>query len=67
MKRVFEVEWEDDFGPLWMNTSNLLICLINTCKYSRFTVKDVTGDGKCNSSPESSGPLIKKDFKEDAQ
>jgi hypothetical protein len=56
-KRVFEIEWDDDNGPLWMNTSNLLLCLTHYCKNSKFTVRDVTGDGEANPDPESAGPL----------
>ncbi len=27
MKRTFEIEWEDDLGPMWMNVDNLMSCL----------------------------------------
>ena len=27
MKRVFVIEYPDDFGPMWMNEYNLMICL----------------------------------------
>ena len=27
MKRVFEVEWDDELGPFWMNKDSLLACL----------------------------------------
>lgn len=54
MKRKFEIEWPDDCGPMWMNTSNLLLCLTNYCRNTRFTVRDVTGDG--NPYAESAGP-----------
>ena len=27
MKRIFEIEWNDDFGPMWMNKDNLIQCL----------------------------------------
>lgn len=27
MKRVFEIEYPDDFGPKWMNVDNLKMCL----------------------------------------
>lgn len=40
MKRIFEIEYPDDHGPMWMNRDNLLICLT-----TEFTVTDVTGDG----------------------
>lgn len=57
MKRTFEIEFPDDLGPLWMNKSNLLTCLTNTCPNTIFTVKDVTGLGDCDPTPESMGPL----------
>lgn len=59
MKRTFEIEFPDDLGPLWMNTSNLLICLTNTCVNTEFTVKDVTGDGLAITDPETAGPKNK--------
>ena len=51
MKRVFEIEWPDDNGPLWMNRDNLLLCLTSYCRNSEFTVRDVTGDGNCDPTP----------------
>jgi len=57
MKRVFEIEWDDDYGPLWMNTTNLLICLTEVCINSKFTVRDVTGDGVAREEPETMGPI----------
>ena len=27
MKRVFEIEWPDDCGPMWLNRDNLMLCL----------------------------------------
>jgi hypothetical protein len=56
MKRTFEIEFDDDCGPLWMNKTNLLTCLTNTCRNSKFTVRDLTGD-QCDPSAESAGPL----------
>ena len=56
MKRRFEIEWPDDCGPLWMNTSNLLLCLTAVCTNTRFSVRDVTGDGEANIATETSGP-----------
>lgn len=56
MKRTFTIEFPDDLGDLWMNKSNLLICLTNTCPNTRFTVQDITGD-QCDPLPESSGPI----------
>ena len=51
MKRVFEIEWPDDNGPLWMNRDNLLLCLTANCRGTEFTVWDVTGDGNCDLMP----------------
>lgn len=56
MKRLFEIEWPDDCGQLWMNTSNLLICLTDYCRNTKFTVRDVTGDGEACTVPETAGP-----------
>jgi hypothetical protein len=55
MKRTFEIEWPDENGPMWMNVSNLLFCLTETCRNTRFTVRDLTGDGDIQT--ESAGPL----------
>ena len=55
-KRIFEIEWSDDNGPLWMNTSNLLLCLTEYCRNDVFTVRDVTGDGEAIEGHETSGP-----------
>ena len=44
MKRIFEIEYNDDCGSLWMNRDNLLLCLTAYCTNSRFTVRDLTGD-----------------------
>lgn len=54
-KRKFEIEYPDDHGPLWMNKSNLLICLTSVCPNTRFTVRDITGD-QASDEPESAGP-----------
>ena len=56
MKRKFEIEWPDDNGELWMNTSNLLLCLLRTCSNSEFSVRDVTGDGHASTHTEKGGP-----------
>jgi hypothetical protein len=45
MKRIFEIEWPDDSGALWMNKSNLLTCLTAYCRNTTFSARDVTGDG----------------------
>lgn len=66
MKRTFEIEWDDENGPLWMNTSNLLLCLTRTCRNDEFTVRDVTGDG-CNDQPETAGPLGQTKLMEDVR
>lgn len=45
MKRTFEIEWNDDLGPMWMNEENLLNCLHGTEKCSPgliTAVRDVT-------------------------
>jgi hypothetical protein len=54
VKRVFEIEYPDDCGPLWMNRDNLLLCLTSYCCNTEFTVRDVTGDGECDPSPATS-------------
>lgn len=54
-KRVFEIIWSGDTGPLWMNRDNLLLCLIRSCNNTEFTVRDVTGDG-CDTRASSAGP-----------
>ena len=41
-KRIFEIEWSGDTGPMWMNASNLLTTLIAYCPNITFTVEDVT-------------------------
>jgi hypothetical protein len=56
-KRTFEIAWPDDLGPLWMNTSNLLVCLTQACPNTRFTVVDVTGDEAASAAPETAGPV----------
>ena len=47
MKRVFEIEWQGDTGPLWMNEDNLLMCL-TTKEFCgpkmQISVRDITGD-----------------------
>lgn len=55
--RKFSIEWPDDHGPLWMNTSNLLVCLTQHCRNTRFNVMDITGDGQANEQPETAGPI----------
>ena len=65
MKRRFEIEWSDENGPLWTNTSNLLECLCRTCRNSEFTVTDVTGDGQASETPESRGALGQTKLMED--
>jgi hypothetical protein len=57
-KRTFEVEWYDeDSGPLWMNTSNLLLCLTHYCRFTKFSARDVTGDGESTTEWQTVGPL----------
>lgn len=50
MIRKFSIEWPDDLGPMWMNRDNLLIVLTNMCRFTQFTVMDITGDG-CDPQP----------------
>lgn len=59
VKRTFEIEWDENNGPVWMNTGNLLACLIEKCPYSKFTVRDVTGDGQAIVGDETAGPRLK--------
>jgi len=54
MKRVFSIEWPDELGELWMNTSNLLLCLTEYCRDTEFTAQDVTGDGVSDHRPQTS-------------
>lgn len=42
MKRAFTIEVADDYGPMWMNASNLMMCLTSYCKNTKFTVRDIT-------------------------
>ena len=56
MKRTFEIEFSDDLGRLWMNRDNLLLCLTSYCPNTKFTVKDVTGDGQCDPTPHTVEP-----------
>jgi len=45
VKRVFEIEWKDELGPMWMNKDNLLSCLrsVDHCGIGTvLEVKDVT-------------------------
>lgn len=58
MKRIFEIEFDDNYGDFWMNKYNLLTCLTNTCINTKFTVRDLTGDG-CDESAETLGPINK--------
>ena len=47
-KRRFEIEWNEDLGPLWMNADNLW-CVMSTPEKVGpglvVAVRDVTGDG----------------------
>ena len=31
MKRIFEIEFPDDLGPMWMNKDNLLLTINAYC------------------------------------
>lgn len=46
MKRVFELEFDDDLGPMWMNEDNLASCLFSETHISNVKVgiKDITDD-----------------------
>ena len=55
-KRTFEIEWPDDYGTMWMNVDNLLVCLTEKCRNTTFKVTDITGDGE-PALPEILGPV----------
>ncbi len=44
MKRVFEIEFPDELGEMWMNRDNLMICINAYCdtKDGRIKTTDVT-------------------------
>ena len=44
MKRVFEIEFPDDYGEMWMNQDNLMLCINAYCKNEDGEIKaiDVT-------------------------
>ncbi len=46
MKRIFEIEYSDHLGSMWLNTYNLLDCLTSYCKNTPFIVKDITEEKK---------------------
>ena len=48
MKRVFEIEWPDEAGPLWMNADNLMLCINAYCKIKNGKIKaeDITDNIK---------------------
>lgn len=41
-KRIFEIEFDEDLGLLWMNEDNLLLCIDSYCKPGLCKVKDIT-------------------------
>lgn len=53
MKRTFEIEWDDDLGPMWMNEKNLLNCLHGTEKCSPGLITAV-----CDVTPEPGSHII---------
>jgi len=55
--RVFQIEYPDDCGPLWMNKDNLLMCLTTETHTSnvRLKVTDITADKHDLSSSEGEG------------
>jgi len=44
MKRIFEIEFPDDLGPMWMNKDNLLLTINAYCDNTdgKIKVKDIT-------------------------
>ena len=44
MKRVFEIEFPDELGEMWMNQDNLMLCINAYCdnKDGRIKATDVT-------------------------
>lgn len=44
MKRVFEIEFPDELGEMWMNQDNLMLCINAYCenKDGRIRATDVT-------------------------
>ncbi len=45
MKRVFEIEFPDELGEMWMNQDNLMLCINAYCENrdSKIRATDVTG------------------------
>lgn len=43
-KRIFELEWDEELGEMWMNEDNLAICLYTDTHTSAnlVAIKDVT-------------------------
>ncbi len=58
MKRIFEIEYSENLGTLWMNRDNLLLCLTAYCPNIEFTVRDLTGDN-VDPKPATAGPIRK--------
>ena len=48
MKRIFSVEWCDDYGEMWMNIDNLESCLFSEThiKNVQVVVEDITDQHK---------------------
>ena len=46
MKRVFEIKWPDNCGPMWMNKDNLRSCLVSEAHVTNVgvTIRDLTDD-----------------------
>ena len=44
MKRIFEIEWPDNLGVLWLNEDNLRLCLTSDLHTTdvNLVIKDVT-------------------------
>ncbi|TET94000.1 MAG: hypothetical protein E3J28_03315 [Desulfobacteraceae bacterium] len=56
MKRIFELEFDDDLGPLWMNKDNLASCLFSETHISnvKIGIRDITnGKQKAKSAVQS--------------
>ena len=49
MKKIFEIEWPDEYGDKWLDHNNVLSLLTSNTSVSEkhsLSVRDVTGDTK---------------------
>ena len=48
MKRVFEIEFPDELGEMWMNQDNLMLCINAYCENNDGKIKatDITSELK---------------------